>query len=127
MRRERRRSLDFALAGCTSMPRESTETGQPSWRRCPGLRVRYNFAQDEKQPVSQEAIDQMQARGRFMWRYPQLNPQVEALGEWIAGEPCDRGVEACLQPVDPTSEGLQADGSFPLDSCPGQSDSEVGR
>jgi len=143
--------------------------------RCPGLRVRYDFAQDEKQPVSQEflaafdqwieegraagrklayrcrrgwhragrltayyqmrfmgagveeAIDEMQARGRFMWWYPQLAPQVEALGELVAGKPCSGGGVACPQPVDPTSEGLERDGSFPLDICPGQSDSEVGR
>jgi len=141
--------------------------------QCPGLRVRYNFAQNEKHPVSQEflgafdqwieegraagrklayrcrrgwhragrltayyqmrfmdagvheAIDEMQARGRFMRWYPQLDPQVEALGEWVAGEPCSGGVEVCPQAGDPTSEGLEADGRFPLDSCPGQSDSEV--
>lgn len=142
---------------------------------CPGLRVRYNFPQNEKDPVSpeflgafdrwieegraegrklayrcrrgwhragrltayyqmrfmgasvREAMDEMQARGRFMGWYPQLNPQVEALGEWVAGKPCSMGAEVCPQPVDPTSEGLQADGSFPLDTCSGQSDSEVGR
>ena len=141
--------------------------------QCPGLRVRYNFAQNEKHPVSQEflgafdqwveegqaegrklayrcrrgwhragrltayyqmrfmgagvqdAIDEMQARGRFMRWYPQLDPQVEALGEWVAGEPCIGGGEVCPQAVDPTSEGLEVDGRFPLDSCPGQADSEV--
>jgi hypothetical protein len=143
--------------------------------QCPGLRVRYNFAQNEKQPVSQEflgafdqwieegkaegrklayrcrrgwhragrltayyqirfmgasvqeAIDEMQARGRFMWWYPRLDPQVEALGEWVARETCSGGAEFCPQHVDPTSEGLQADGSFPLDACSGQSGSEVAR
>jgi hypothetical protein len=142
---------------------------------CPNLRVRYNFAQDEKYPVSQqflgafdqwieegqakgrklayrcrrgwhragrltayyqmrfmgagvgEAIDEMQARGRFMGWYPELNPQVEALGQLVAGEPCGEGNEVCPQAVDPTSVGLEPDGTFPLDVCAGYSDSEVGR
>jgi hypothetical protein len=75
----------------------------------------------------QEAIDEMQERGRFMWWYPQLDPQVEALGQLVAGESCSGGVEVCPQHVVPTIEGLEADGSFPLDSCSGQSDEEVGR
>jgi hypothetical protein len=142
---------------------------------CSNLRVRYNFAQDEKHPVSQEfleafdqwieegqaegrklayrcrrgwhragrltayyqmrfmgagveeAIDEMQARGRFMGWFPQLNPQVEALGQLVAGEPCSGGIEVCPQSVDPTSEGLDPNGTFPLDICAGHSDSEVGR
>jgi len=36
-------------------------------------------------------------------------------------------VEVCPQPVDPTSDGLDPDGTFPLDICVGNSDSEVGR
>jgi len=74
-----------------------------------------------------QAVDEMQARGRFMGRHPQLDPQVEAFGELLAGEPCSGGVEACPQQVDPTSEGLEADGSFPLDICSTLSDSEVER
>ena len=143
--------------------------------RCPGLRVRYNFAQNEKHAVTveflaafdqwieegrskgrklayrcrrgwhragrltayyqirfmgagvQEAIDEMQARGRFMWWYPQLVPQVEALAELVADEPCSWGDELCPQHVDPTSEGLEPDGTFPLDACAGQPGSEVER
>ena len=75
----------------------------------------------------QEAIDEMQARGRFMWRHPQLDPQVEALGQLVAGEPCSEGAEYCPQHVGAASEGLQADGSFPADACAGIVESEVGR
>ena len=74
----------------------------------------------------QEAIDEMQSRGRWMWRYPQLDPQVRAFGELIAGEPCSGGVEVCPRSVEPTSEDLQPDGSFPSDICAGPFDSEVG-
>jgi len=142
---------------------------------CSNLRVRYNFAQNEKHSVSQEflaafdqwieegqaegrklayrcrrgwhragrltayyqmrfmgagveeAIDEMQVRGRFMAWFPQLNPQVEALGQLVAGEPCTGGVEVCPQSVDPTSVGLDPTGRFPLNICAGHSDSEVGR
>lgn len=142
---------------------------------CANLRVRYNFAQNEKRPVSQEflaafdqwieegqaegrklayrcrrgwhragrltayyqmrfmgagtdeAIDEMQARGRFMAWFPQLNPQVEAMGQLVAGEPCSGGVEVCPQSVDPTSEGLDPNGTFSWNICAGNSDSEVVR
>ena len=75
----------------------------------------------------EEAIDEMQARGRFMWRHPQLDPQVEALGQVVAGEPCSGGVEYCPQHVEAISDGLAADGSFPGDACTGTADSEVGK
>ena len=142
---------------------------------CPGLRVRYDFAQDEKTPVSrefleafdqwieegrsegrklayrcrrgwhragrltayyqmrfkdssvQEAIVEMQDRGRFMGWFPQLNPQVEALGELVAGAPCSGGSEVCPGHVDPMIEGLEPDGTFSVDVCSGPVDGEVGR
>lgn len=75
----------------------------------------------------QEAIDEMQAQGRWMWRHPQLDPQVTALGQLVAGESCSGGVDACPRSVDPTSEGLQADGRFSLDFCAGWMDPEVER
>jgi hypothetical protein len=75
----------------------------------------------------EEAIDEMQAQGRWMWRHPQLDPQVAALGELVAGESCSGGVDVCPQSVDPTSEGLQPDGGFPLDFCADRMDPEVAR
>lgn len=74
----------------------------------------------------QEAIDEMQSRGHWMWRHPRLDPQVRAFAELLAGQPCSGGVEVCPQSVEPTSEGLQPDGSFPSDICIGSLDSEVG-
>jgi hypothetical protein len=75
----------------------------------------------------QEAIDEMQEQGRWMWRHPQLDPQVAALGELVAGESCSGGVDVCPQSVDPMREGLQTDGRFPLDLCADREDPEVAR
>lgn len=60
-----------------------------------------------------EAIAEMQRRGRFMWRHPQLVPQVEAMADRLAGRPCSTAPEHCVQqPTEPAAAT-----PFPPDVC----------
>jgi len=131
-------------------------------RVCPSLRVRYNRAQDPRQPLTaeflasfdawieearaadrrialrcrhgwhragrltawyrmrfegasaDEAAAEMLRAGRFMWRHPQLLPQVEAMADLLAGRPCSTDAEWCV-----AGSGRPEGGAgFEADSCP---------
>jgi len=60
------------------------------------------------------ASEEMQRIGRMMWRYPTLDPQVEAYADIIAGQTCTTEAENC--PVATPDAGLE-DGRFPVDDC----------
>jgi hypothetical protein len=125
---------------------------------CPGLRVRYNHAQDPRRPLSVEfleaydqwieesrlagrkiafrcrhgwhrtgrlaayyrlrfqdravadALDEMLDEGRWMRRYPELQPQVRALADRVASRTCTQPAEHCPAERDPMAEGLLAAG-----------------
>lgn len=67
---------------------------------------------------AEEATAEMNQVGGMMWQHPYLEPQVEALGDLIAGRPCGQATEYCVQPLPaPQSEGLTSAGLFPADVC----------
>ncbi len=63
-----------------------------------------------------EAVEEMNRLGRFMWRHRQLAPQVAAMADFIQGRPCSVGSEHCLRRS--SEAALAPGGSFPGDSCP---------
>jgi hypothetical protein len=60
-----------------------------------------------------EAVTEMNRRGRMMWRFPGLVPQVQALADHAAGRPCSTEKRHCVQPGDAALEA-----GFPPDVCP---------
>lgn len=57
------------------------------------------------------AVAEMEQLGRFMWRHPQLEPQVLAMADHLAGRPCSTSPEHCV------GHG-SAEPSFADDLCP---------
>jgi hypothetical protein len=135
---------------------------------CPGLRVRYNEAQDPRSPVSRDfleafsawveesrasgkkiafrcrhgwhrtgrvgafyrmrfqgwsllaARDEMEEVGRFMWTYPGLQTQLDAIADYLATGDCRSRAGACPQAGQAIGEHLvRGEGGirFPSDVC----------
>ncbi len=63
-----------------------------------------------------EAIEEMNRIGRFMWKHRQLEPQVEAMADFIAGRDCSVAAEYCVRRSPETT--LTPEGNFPNNSCP---------
>ena len=66
--------------------------------------------------AADEAVEEMNRLGRFMWRHRQLGTQVTAMADFHAGRPCSVGPEHCLRRSPEVT--LDADHRFPPDSCP---------
>jgi hypothetical protein len=81
------------------------------WHRAGRLAAYY--AMRHGQVGAAAARQEMHRRGRFMWRHPELDSQVEALADHLAGRACGASPEHCVGPGRGTSRP-----AFPADVCP---------
>ena len=86
------------------------------WHRAGRLTAYYRMRFEEV--PAEEAIGEMYRRGRFMDRHPQLEPQVRALADLLAGRPCSVAEADCPVADDRGDEPLAAGGGFLDDACP---------
>lgn len=87
------------------------------WHRAGRLAAYYRMGHQEWEKT--EAIDEMQQVGKLMWRYPELQPQVEAMVELLETGACTKGAVFCPQVAADTEDRnvYQGNGRFASDVC----------
>ncbi|MGH9464309.1 MAG: hypothetical protein ACRD0X_01600 [Thermoanaerobaculia bacterium] len=119
-RQSAERALDSAfLAAFDAWVEEARAAGRGiafrcrhGWHRTGRLAAYYAMRHQARDAGT--ARREMHRRGRFMWRHPALDPQVEALADYLAGRPCGESPAHCLAAAE--SAGRPA--TFPEDVCP---------
>lgn len=114
------RALDAAfLAAFDAWVEEARAAGRRiafrcrhGWHRTGRLAAYYAVRHQARD--AEVARREMHRRGRFMWRHPALDPQIEALADHLAGRPCGQSPEHCIAPA----ENVSALAVFPEDVCP---------
>jgi protein-tyrosine phosphatase len=82
------------------------------WHRAGRLTAWYRMRFDGA--TADAAVAEMQRVGRFMDRHPQLVPQVRAMADLLAGQPCSTAAAHCV-----VADGRnQGGGVFAADVCP---------
>ncbi len=119
-RQSARRPLDAAfLAAFDAWIEEARSAGRSilfrcrrGWHRTGRLAAYYRI--EEQAWDAARARREMHARGRFMDRYPELDPQVGALADHVAMRPCGEAPEHCVA----AAGGGATPVAFPGDVCP---------
>lgn len=106
-------AFDRWIAEARGQGRKVAVRCRHGWHRSGRLIAYYRLRHGSLSPA--EAVEEMRAEGHFLWRFPGLDDQVQALAEWAAGRPCIDAPETCVRP---TGYDAPAGVTFPLDVCP---------